>query len=47
MPKVVITAEVEDSEQWEAAFRTHGALLASMSQTGSHCQNDNDEIRLF
>lgn len=27
MPKVVITAQVEDAKKWEAGFRTHGELF--------------------
>ena len=27
MPKVVITAQVEDPVKWEAGFRTHGELF--------------------
>jgi hypothetical protein len=31
MPKVVITAEVDDLQQWEAGFRTHGDLFRQMA----------------
>lgn len=47
MARVVITAEVEDSAQWEAAFRTHGKLLASMSQSVSYFSNDNNEVCIY
>ena len=33
MPKVVITAEVEDPAKWEAGFRTHGDLFRSQTVT--------------
>ena len=33
MPKVVITAQVENSVKWEAGFRTHGDLFRSQSIT--------------
>ena len=33
MPKVVITAEVEDFEKWEAGFRTHGELFKKQTVT--------------
>ena len=33
MPKVVITAQVEDSGKWEKGFRTHGNLFKSESVT--------------
>jgi hypothetical protein len=31
MPKVVITAEVDDLDQWEQGFRTHGDLFRQMA----------------
>ena len=31
MPKVVITAEVEDLARWEEGFRTHGDLFRSQT----------------
>jgi hypothetical protein len=31
MPKVVITAEVDDLAQWEKGFRTHGDLFRQMA----------------
>jgi hypothetical protein len=30
MPRVVITAEVENVEKWEKGFRTHGDLFRQM-----------------
>lgn len=33
MPKVVITAQVEDRVQWEKSFRTHGDLFRSRTVT--------------
>jgi len=33
MPKVVVTANVEDAERWEQGFRTHGALFRSQTIT--------------
>ncbi len=33
MPKVVVTAQVEDLAKWEEGFRTHGQLLRSMTIT--------------
>lgn len=47
MARVVITAEVEDSAKWESAFRTHGALLASMSQTVTHFHNGDNQVCLY
>jgi len=36
MPRIVITAQVENAAKWEEGFRTHGELLKSMSSTSSH-----------
>ena len=33
MPKVVLTAQVEDAAAWERGFRTHGALFRSQTVT--------------
>ena len=33
MPKVIVTAQVEDPVKWEEGFRTHGDLLRSMTIT--------------
>ena len=33
MPKVVVTAQVEDSVRWEEGFRTHGDLFRSQTVT--------------
>ncbi len=33
MPKVVVTAQVEDLVKWEKGFRTHGNLFRSQSVT--------------
>ena len=47
MPRVIITAQVEDSTQWEKGFRTQGALLRSMSSTVTHfAANENNEVVL-
>ena len=31
MPKVIVTAQVEDSAKWEKGFRTHGDLCLPKS----------------
>ncbi len=31
MPKVIVTAEVEDGVKWEEGFRTHGDLFKSQT----------------
>ncbi len=33
MPKVVVTAQVEDPAKWEEGFRTHGDLFRSQTTT--------------
>ena len=33
MPKVVITAQVEDPAKWEKGFRTHASLFRSQTVT--------------
>jgi hypothetical protein len=33
MPKVVVTAQVEDPVKWEKNFRTHGSLFRSQTVT--------------
>jgi len=48
MPRVIITAQVEDSTQWEEGFRTQGALLRSMSSTVTHfTTNEDNGIALY
>ena len=48
MPRVVITAQVEDSAKWEEGFRTHGELLRSMTSTVTHLAiTDENEIALY
>ena len=33
MPKLVVTAQVEDAAKWEAGFRAHGDLFRSQTVT--------------
>lgn len=48
MPRVMITAEVEDSTKWEEGFRTHGELLRSMSQTATYFTTTGEnEVALY
>jgi hypothetical protein len=35
MTKVVVTAQVENVEAWEQAFRSHGELFRSQAQTAA------------
>jgi hypothetical protein len=48
MPRVIITAQVEDAAQWERGFRTHGELLGSMSQSATYFAATGDnEVALY
>ena len=50
MPKVIVTAEVEDLTRWEQSFRTHGALFRSQTVTtpvGIAVQEDNTVAGCF
>ncbi len=42
MPRVLLTAEVEDSVQWEARFRTHRQLLHSMGTSVTYFGTTDD-----
>jgi hypothetical protein len=48
MPRVIITAKVEDTGRWERGFRTHGELLHSMLQSVTHLTTtDDNEVALY
>ncbi len=48
MPRVIITAQVEDSAKWEEGFRTHGELLRSMTSTVTYLTTtDDNEVALY
>ena len=36
MPRIVITAQVQDYERWERGFRTHGDLFRSALGSGAN-----------
>jgi hypothetical protein len=36
MVRILVTAQVEDSKEWEAGFRTHRDLFKSMTATAVH-----------
>ena len=46
MPKVVVTAQVEDLVKWEAGFRTHGDLFRSQTVSGpiGIATNEDNEV---
>ena len=49
MPKVVVTAQVEDAVKWENGFRTHADLFRSMTITTPMCFaiNDSNEVAVY
>jgi len=48
MPRVVITAQVENSDAWEKGFHKHGQLLRSMSQSATYFATTADnEVVLY
>jgi len=44
MPRVLVTAKVQDGAQWEEAFRTHGELFRSMSQSVTYFSVTDDNV---
>ena len=42
MPKVIVTAEIEDAEKWEKGFRSHGDLFKSQTVTNTSFQITED-----
>lgn len=48
MPRVIITAQVEDSANWERGFRTHGELFRDYSATAVHfAATDENEVAIL
>ncbi len=48
MPRVIITAQVEDSADWEKGFRTHGGLFNDYTATAIHfTATDENEIAIL
>jgi len=45
MPKVVVTAQVEDPVKWEKSFRTHGNLFRSQTVTNPLVSRQSKAIR--
>ena len=46
MPRVIVTAQVEDLVKWEEGFRTHGDLFRSQTVSGpiGIGTNDGNEV---
>ncbi len=51
MPKVIVTAQIEDPVKWEAGFRTHGELFRNAytvtSPIGIAVTEDNEVALCF
>src|SRR5579883_1581094 len=48
MPKVIVTAQVQDPAKWEAGFRTHGDLFRSMkARDAMYYAIKGNEISVF
>ena len=48
MPRIIITAQVENSAKWEEGFRTHGALFNDYTATAIHfTTTDDNEVAIL
>ena len=48
MARAIVTAQVENSEEWEKGFRTHGGLFKDYSATGIHfATTGNNEVAIL
>jgi len=48
MSRIIITAQVEDSTNWEAGFRTHGGLFNDYTATAIHfTATDENEVAIL
>jgi hypothetical protein len=46
--KIIITAQVEDSSNWEKGFRTHGELFSGYTATAIHFTvTDENEVAIL
>ena len=47
MPKVVITAQIEDAGKWESGFRTHADLFKSQTVNSPiHFKTDGNHVTI-
>ncbi len=44
MPKIIVTAEVEDGAAWEAGFRTHGDLFRTQTCSKMEYSINGNEV---
>jgi hypothetical protein len=48
MPRVILTAQVEDSKKWVKAFQTHGDVFRALGTTVIHyTASDRNEVALY
>src|SRR5713226_8865364 len=46
MPKVIVTAQVQDPVKWEAGFRTHGDLFRTYTRAPIHFTIAGNEVTI-
>ena len=48
MPRIILTARVEDSTKWKQGFQTHGDLFRKLGTTVIHyTATDDNEVALY
>jgi hypothetical protein len=48
MPRIILTARVEDAQTWKVGFQTHGDLFRALGVTVTHYTvTDDNEIALY
>ena len=48
MPRIIVTAQVEDSARWVETFETHGDLFRALGTTVIHyTATDQNEVALY
>ena len=48
MPRILITAQVEDLDKWEEGFRTHGDIFRDQTVTSIHfAKSEGNEVAVY
>ena len=47
MPRIIVTAEVEDATAWEAGFRTHGDLFKAQTCSQMEYSINGNEVAVL
>lgn len=47
MPRIIVTAEVEDPAAWEEGFRTHGDLFRSQTVSQMEYSINGNEVAVL